>query len=513
MDGQATAGGGRGVMDGLTRVLAGLLLRSARLLPAGRRDWAEAVRAEAREAPAGPQRLWWLTGGLWLVAREAGMVRRIGYGLGLAAVAAGAACTVWLSWPGATADPATPVNRARVIVMVAVLAGLPWVARRRGVFGPVGDSIAARVVRVGGCAAVCALVLVVARLGAVNVASTPGRHLGAFGWGREAADLALIAAFLASILVITARRPQIDPAAVWICAAPVGLMVFAVAPVQLLITLYVAGILAATSRWSPVAPQTLAIGTGAGAAGGLVGYALTTAGTTPFISPWLVLPVVGLGAPAATGLAAAWRTSGPASPAALRQARVQQGIAGGAVTAIVAALLISILAIGTTRNNPGALVWLLVLVFGPVFGVAAGSIGGAIAADHPREPRPHRPPRLAPALTPARANRRAVADARGRMRRRSQARELARADPALARELQIGRPEVPREYDDGGLVDVNHVPGEVLASSLGLTSQETAAVVAARELLGRFISPEEVSVYAQLSPERMDALRDWMLFA
>ena len=106
----------------------------------------------------------------------------------------------------------------------------------------------------------------------------------------------------------------------------------------------------------------------------------------------------------------------------------------------------------------------------------------------------------------------AVASAEARMRRRSKARELVRANQVLARELQIGRPDIPHEYDDGGLVDVNHVPSEVLASGLGLTPQETAAVVAGRDQLGRFTSPEELSVYAQLSPDRVDALRDWMLF-
>jgi DNA uptake protein ComE-like DNA-binding protein len=106
----------------------------------------------------------------------------------------------------------------------------------------------------------------------------------------------------------------------------------------------------------------------------------------------------------------------------------------------------------------------------------------------------------------------AVHNARARMRRRSQARELAMANHVLARELGIGRPDVSHEYDDGGLVDVNHVPGDVLASCLGLTPQETAAVVAARDQLGGFTSPEELSAYAQLSPDRVDALRDWMLF-
>ena len=114
--------------------------------------------------------------------------------------------------------------------------------------------------------------------------------------------------------------------------------------------------------------------------------------------------------------------------------------------------------------------------------------------------------------SPPRPNDLAMDSARARMRRRSQARQIARANRVLARELRIGRPDLPREYDDGGLVDVNHVPGDVLTSCLGLTPQETAAVVAARDQLGGFTSPEELSAYAELPPDRVDALRDWMLF-
>ena len=56
----------------------------------------------------------------------------------------------------------------------------------------------------------------------------------------------------------------------------------------------------------------------------------------------------------------------------------------------------------------------------------------------------------------------ALITARARMHRRQQARQLAQDNPVLARELAIGRPDVPHDYDDGGLVDVNHVPGDVL---------------------------------------------------
>ena len=107
----------------------------------------------------------------------------------------------------------------------------------------------------------------------------------------------------------------------------------------------------------------------------------------------------------------------------------------------------------------------------------------------------------------------ALTSARTRMRRRQQARELAASNPVLARELGVGRPDVPHDYDDGGLVDVNHVPGEVLRQSLGLTAAESAAIITVREQLGRFSGPEEVTAYTELTPDRVDALRDLMLFA
>lgn len=110
------------------------------------------------------------------------------------------------------------------------------------------------------------------------------------------------------------------------------------------------------------------------------------------------------------------------------------------------------------------------------------------------------------------ANQEALASAQARMQRRKEARELALGNPTLARELRIGRPDVPRQYDDGGLVDVNHVPVGVMTSLLELTPQEATAVTEARTQIGRFTNPDELSVYAQLAPDRVDALRDLLWF-
>ena len=109
-------------------------------------------------------------------------------------------------------------------------------------------------------------------------------------------------------------------------------------------------------------------------------------------------------------------------------------------------------------------------------------------------------------------NRETVAEAKSRIERRKDARRLATSNPSLARELKIGRPDLPRDYDDGGLVDVNHVPGPALAAQLGLAPAEVTDVLAARDRLGRFASADELGAYTQLTPDRVDELRDLMLF-
>ncbi|MEU9887087.1 hypothetical protein [Sphaerisporangium sp. NPDC051011] len=95
----------------------------------------------------------------------------------------------------------------------------------------------------------------------------------------------------------------------------------------------------------------------------------------------------------------------------------------------------------------------------------------------------------------------AVAAAQHRRRLRQEARELAERDPVLARELRIGRPDLPRHYDDGGLVDVNHVPVEVIAGLPGMTADLARRVVEARAEVGGFVSAEDVSIAVDLPPQ------------
>ena len=125
-----------------------------------------------------------------------------------------------------------------------------------------------------------------------------------------------------------------------------------------------------------------------------------------------------------------------------------------------------------------------------------------------------RPGRARPASAAARRrNQEAVQEARVRMERRSDARRVVQTNLALARELRIGRPDLPRQYDDGGLADINRVPGYVLAAALGLTQQEVTNLIAARDKLGSFSTADELRDYAELPLGRIDELRDLMIFS
>jgi len=83
-------------MNRLTRVRAAAGRGAAWLLPAGRRDWVAAVWAEAHEVPPGLTRLAWRAGGVWVLAREALLPRRLVRAVLFAAAGAGAA---WVAWP------------------------------------------------------------------------------------------------------------------------------------------------------------------------------------------------------------------------------------------------------------------------------------------------------------------------------------------------------------------------------------------------------------------------------
>jgi len=359
-----------------------MLRQAARLLPPERRPWAEALQAEAGQVPAGWPRLRWLVGGLVVVARDAHLARKLVYLLGLGAVATAAARAVILSWQQTqAADVESMTDRARILAGAAALLLLPWLGRRRGVFGPVGDSVAARLVRVAGCGAICDVGMVFVRIDShSNVNDAIGG--GTFSWLREIAGVALIAALFVVPGMVRARWPRVDPGGLWSITALAGVLVLVLAPFQLIAVLLVAGVYVLTSRRSRVMPATLTAGALAGLAGGGLMWELTIAlrgqlGSFAgifFLLPSMVLLPAGL-----AGLAVAWLRSDVDDPPELRKARFRQALIAGAMAGLVSGMVLTFI-VG----------WFPMLIEGPVFGLAASAIGGAWGAARPREARPDR---------------------------------------------------------------------------------------------------------------------------
>jgi hypothetical protein len=307
-------------MDRLAAAMAALLRLTTTLLPDGRREWAEAVWAEAGDVPSGWARVSWLVGGLWLVVREAGVVRRIGYSA--AGIAAGTVL-VWLDWHPGSANPAAPTNRATLIGIVVMLAVLPWAARP--VLGPVADNRVARSVRVGGYLAVYGLLLVM--VGLSRFAGSRFDHFRAFDQRNWEADM----------------RSGAVMSAVLVTAVVGG---------------YAVAILALSSRRISAAPATLAIGAGIGVATALVMYGLMPLGNAlnpgnalvaaPYVTVLVLFPPAAL---VAAGRFAGRRAAvGPAADA--EDVRRRHGAIAGLCAGGAAALLLNILTVATMLLLP-----------------------------------------------------------------------------------------------------------------------------------------------------------------
>jgi hypothetical protein len=91
--------------------------------------------------------------------------------------------------------------------------------------------------------------------------------------------------------------------------------------------------------------------------------------------------------------------------------------------------------------------------------------------------------------------------------RRADARQLAARDPLLARDLLIGRPDMPHTFDDGGVVDLNSAPPRVIAEVCDLPDITASGIVAARPL-GGFMTVDDVFTLADIPIAAWDIIRD-----
>jgi DNA-binding SARP family transcriptional activator len=95
--------------------------------------------------------------------------------------------------------------------------------------------------------------------------------------------------------------------------------------------------------------------------------------------------------------------------------------------------------------------------------------------------------------------------------RREQARSLAAHHPAIARALGIGRPDRPRTFDDGGLVDVNSAPEHLLAALPGVDPHHAKLIVLARAAHGPLVSVDDLATRDILPYQVVHALRDMLI--
>jgi DNA-binding SARP family transcriptional activator len=75
---------------------------------------------------------------------------------------------------------------------------------------------------------------------------------------------------------------------------------------------------------------------------------------------------------------------------------------------------------------------------------------------------------------------------------REQARQFSLFDPDRARQLGVGRPDLLRAFDDGGLVDINHAPAQELARLPRMSSEQAHRIVMDRLNRGPYTRTEDL---------------------
>jgi DNA uptake protein ComE-like DNA-binding protein len=163
--------------------------------------------------------------------------------------------------------------------------------------------------------------------------------------------------------------------------------------------------------------------------------------------------------------------------------------------AVYGALLVASLALDSGTPSPAA-------SSAGAIGLMAAWLGGTahgavIRRDAGRQVRQSSDPRLEAA--------------RQRIERRAEGQRLAAKDPRLAREVGVGRPDLPGA-DDFGLVDVNHASREALCRLPGITPEVAGRITETRGSVGLFKSAEDLGVTMDLAPSIVDDIRDYCVF-
>lgn len=104
-----------------------------------------------------------------------------------------------------------------------------------------------------------------------------------------------------------------------------------------------------------------------------------------------------------------------------------------------------------------------------------------------------------------------VQAAEARIDLRAEGKHLLATQPAIAREVGVGRPDLPgaRDY---ALIDVNHCPVGTLTKLPGITEELAQQIVDGRDQAGGYSSVEDLGMLLNLPPAAVDALRDLTVF-
>src|SRR5215469_10718408 len=137
---------------------------------------------------------------------EAGLVRRIAR---WSLIGGTAALLAWGGWFGSVPSPYNVISRIDVVVTVILLAVVPWLVSRR--YGPGASTGLSRTIRVSGCAAVVALILIKTHVERTEYTRIPRPVFGAGTWAGEAIFLLIIGAYLAGVFAVSARRAPARP--------------------------------------------------------------------------------------------------------------------------------------------------------------------------------------------------------------------------------------------------------------------------------------------------------------
>ncbi|HEX2143623.1 MAG TPA: helix-hairpin-helix domain-containing protein [Glycomyces sp.] len=216
--------------------------------------------------------------------------------------------------------------------------------------------------------------------------------------------------------------------------------------------------------------------------------------------PWALLPILvpGAGAPLAFGLAAGRR------PSAVTVAPLV------AYTAGFVGFFALILPFDVGETPEWALWSAFLLMTAGTFGAAIHLFAIRRHVWAPREATPATPPKAPKSPARIADGPDWVAPALDRASRlREDARRLAEGDPALAKRSGVGRPDLPRQIDDGGLVDVNHAPVEVLRDLPGFNEATAKQVRERVEREGPFQHLDEVILEVDVSPGFERHLREY----